>query len=327
MATGRTNSGEVTITQSGGGGSSDVQPRKVDYIWMHPSSIFKIEKDFLGWLNSGYEISVQWRPTVEILNMSSSYTCIYGCKFNDSTYPFNKTSYGYYLGNQSATSATTIYRSNLFFCANLSNSANSSQGSYRNSKLLLRVNNNGIQYKNCSSYDYSYDTWIVPSSWNSLSIPDNNTFSSLLDIYDTKTGLRDFFGYGGLLTTDRSFYSCDSIIGNLKVTNPSNNEVICNYETWINNNTPYLKETVSNTTLNALWSASVQEADRFNGWIEYVTDENGIVTRKEVPPKKYVQTRGNITYVDEIEDRNENNGQNENIVAEEIDYPREENQR
>lgn len=307
MATGRTNSGEVTITQSGGGsGSSDIQPRKVDYIWTHPNSIFKIQKDFLGWLNSGYEISIQYRVNTEYLDISSIYTCILGCKFKDSSYAFNSASYGYYLGRSSHINSASINRPYFYLAANLSNYASASSiSTYRNNKLLLRVDNDVIQYKVCYSYDYNYETWAIPASWSSLTIPDNNTFSSLLDIYDTKTGLRSFFGYGGLYNTDDSFYSCDAIIGNLKVTNPSNNDaVIANYETWINNNTPYLKETVSNTTVSAVFDSSLSESEKFNGWIEYVTDENGIVTRKEVPPKKYVQTRGNIIYVDETENNN-----------------------
>lgn len=309
MATGRTNSGEVTITQSGGGsGSSDVQPRKVDYIWMHPSSVFKIEKDFLGWLNSGYEISVQHRINTEYLNISSTHIGLLGCKFKDSTKPYTRASYGYYLGITNHISSVNVYKQELYFTANLTSSVSTTLiSSYMNNKLLIRVSNDVIQYKPCYSYDYNYETWYVPSSWSSLTIPDNNTFSSLLGIYNDKTGLRSFFGYGSLYNTDDSFYSCDAIIGNLKVTNPSNSdEVIANYETWINNNTPYLKETVSNTTVSAVFDSSLSESDKFNGWIEYVTEENGIVTRKEVPPKKYVQTRGNIVYVDEIEDGNNN---------------------
>ena len=176
-----------------------------------------------------------------------------------------------------------------------------------NNMIRMRVNNDVMQYKNCYSYDYSHNTWLVPSSWSSITIPDNNTFSSLLNIYDSITGLRDFFGYGSILASNGGLYTCDAIIGDLKVTNPSNNdEVIANYETWINNNKPYLKETVSNTTINARYISTLSESEKFNGWIEYVTDENGIVTRKEVPPKKYVQTRGNIIYVDETEDENNN---------------------
>lgn len=310
MATGRTNSGEVTITQSGGEGSSDVQPRKVDYIWMQPSSLFKIEKDFLGWLNSGYEISIKYRLNTEYVN-SANYSFLLGCKFKDSTSDMYTNSYGYYLGNSNGASITMTYRQQLMFSANLSNTASTSVGTYRNNMIIIRVNNNTIQYKNCYSHDYNYNTWTIPTNWSSLTIPDNNTFSSLLNIYDSITGVRDFFGYGGLIQSDGSFRDSIAIIGNLKVTNPSNNdEVIVNYETWIDDNTPYLKETVSNTTVSAVFGSSVAQSDRFNGWIEYVTDENGIVTRKEVPPKKYVQTRGNIVYVDEIEDGNENENNN-----------------
>lgn len=309
MATGRTNSGEVTITQSGGGGSgsSDVQPRKVDYIWTNPRSCFRIEKDFLGWLNSGYEISIKYRFNTEYLNQNVSFQGILGCKFNDSTTLFNKASYGYTLGNASTINSTSCYREIINICANLSSNTYITVGNYTNNMIMMRVNNDVMQYKNCYSYDYSYNTWSVPSSWSSITIPDNNTFSSLLNIYDSITGLRDFFGYGSILSSNGGLYTCDAIIGDLKVTNPSNNdEVIANYETWINNNKPYLKETVSNTTINARYISTLSESERFNGWIEYVTDENGIVTRKEVPPKKYVQTRGNIVYVDEIEDENNN---------------------
>lgn len=305
MATGRTNSGEVTITQSGGG-SSDIQPRKVDYIWMNAKSVFKIQKDFLGWLNGGYVISIQYRLNTEYVD-SASASFLLGCKFKDSTSYMSRASYGYYLGNSYGADITMTYRQQLMFSANLSNTANTTVGSYRNNMIMIRVNNNTIQYKNCYSHDYNYNTWTIPTNWSSLTIPDNNTFSSLLNIYDSITGVRDFFGYGGLIQSDGSFRDGIAIIGNLKVTNPSNSdEVIVNYETWINNNTPYLKETVSNTTINALYPDYLSESERFNGWIEYVTDENGIVTRKEVPPKKYVQTRGNIIYVDETEDENNN---------------------
>lgn len=303
MATGRTNSGEVTITQSGGG-SGDIQPRKVDYIWMNTGSLFEIQKDFLGWLNSGYEISIKYRLNTEYV-ASANNSFLLGCKFKDSTSVMAKTSYGYYLGNSYGANTTSTYRQQLMFSANLSSTANTTVGTYRNNMIIIRVDNNTIQYKNCYSHDYDYNTWTIPTSWSSLTIPDNNTFSSLLNIYNSITGIRDFFGYGGLIQSDGSFLDGIGIIGNLKVTNPSNSdEVIANYETWINNNTPYLKETVSNTTINALYRNSLSESERFNGWIEYVTDENGIVTRKEVPPKKYVQTRGNIIYVDEIEDEN-----------------------
>lgn len=307
MATGRTNSGEVTITQSGGG-SSDIQPRKIDYIWTHPKSFFRIYKDFLGWLNSGYVISIKYRLNTEYLNLDAFYTGILGCKFNDYSSVFSKQSYGYYIGNPSTVNSTSTYRLIINICANLSSNVYITTGNYMNCMLMLRVDNDVIQYKNCYSYDYSHETWTVPTNWSSGTIPDNNTFSSLLNIYDSITGLRDLFGYGSICTNTGSFYFSDAIIGDLKVINPSNNdEVIANYETWINNNKPYLKETVSNTTLNALFASTLPEADRFNGWIEYVTDENGIVTRKEVPPKKYVQTRGNIIYVDEVENGNNNN--------------------
>lgn len=307
----------------GGSGSSDVQPRKVDYIWMHPSSLFKIEKDFLGWLNSGYEVYVQYRNITEYLSMSASYQGVLGCKHKDSTYPYSNSSYGYYIGYSSSSLYSSMYNTTVKISAGFSSGSSPTIGSYRNNKVLFKVDNDTIKYKNLYSYDYSYNTWVEPSSFSSITLPNSNTFSSLLTIYSSYEDLRSFFGYGSLLNDDGTFYNCEAIIGNLKVVNPSNNEVIVNYETWINNNTPYLKETVSNTTLNALWGSTVQEADRFNGWIEYVTDENGIVTRKEVPPKKATVTRGIIAQSEEIE----NNGQNENIVAEEIDYPREENQR
>lgn len=290
---------------------------------MHPSSVFKIEKDFLGWLNSGYEVYVQYRNITEYLNMSASYQCVLGCKHKDSTYPFSNSSYGYYIGNSSTTVYSSTYNTSIKISANFSSGSSPTIGSYRNNKVLIKVDNDTIKYKNFYSYDYSYNTWVEPSNLSSITLPNSNTFSSLLTIYSAYENLRSFFGYGSILNDDNSFYNCEAIIGNLKVVNPSNDEVICNYEPWINNNTPYLKETVSNTTLNALWSTTVQEADRFNGWIEYVTDENGIVTRKEVPPKKATVTRGIVVQSEE----NENNGQNENIVAEEIDYPREENQR